>query len=357
MKNTIALIGRPNVGKSTFFNRLIGERVAITADEPGTTRDRKIGQCEWQGKAIDIIDTGGFETRKKTTDKFRENILSQIDCALKEAQDIFFLVDGRRDVSDEDMEIAKRLRKGNKNIFLIVNKVEHSSQEINLLKFKKLGFEKIYYVSAMTGRGIGDLLDDVFAKVTQKTKKPNKKIKVAIVGRPNVGKSSLLNKILGTERVIASDTPGTTRDTVDITFRYNNNDYVLIDTAGIRKRGKIEVGVEKFSVDRAIMAMIRSHISILVVDSFEGLTRGDAHIANMCIKKNKPLLVVFNKTDLIKDETHIPDLYRFSFVNKIDSLFISVLTGKNVTKILDWIEEKARELALIANENYQTDKQ
>ncbi|MFA6423411.1 MAG: ribosome biogenesis GTPase Der [Patescibacteria group bacterium] len=334
MNNVFAIIGRPNAGKSTFFNRLIGSREAIIANEPGTTRDFKFGYCQWEGKEIEVIDTGGFEF-KTTDDIFGKHIFKQINSALVVADNIFFLVDLKDGIKNEDLEIAKILRATDKNVILVGNKID-SSKIKDLETLKKLGFNQIFAISAQKGRGMSELLDYVVKNISDASEREIN-IKVALIGRPNVGKSSLLNALVDSDRVIVSDKPGTTRDMIDVPFVYKDKKFLFIDTAGIRKRGRIVPGVEKFSVERSIRAIDRARLVILVVDAAEGITRGDAHLAQYCINKNKPILVAYNKMDLVENEVDA----RFQFLSKLESVFISASKKLNLEEILEWLSQKS----------------
>ena len=343
-RKTVAIIGRPNVGKSTLFNRLIGAREAVTANEAGTTRDRKSGVCQWDKKEITVIDTGGFAFGKLSDDVFQKDILDQINFALEETDEIIFVLDSKSEIGDEDYEIAKRLRKSDKKIYLVANKADQTRDEVESQKFIKLGFDKVFPISAISGRGVSEFLDEVVKGVPIKTKVDlTPRTRVAIVGRPNVGKSSLINKILGEDRVIVSDIPGTTRDSIEVTFRYKKNEIILTDTAGIRKQGKIKVGAEKFGVERARHKVLKSNRVILVTDATEGLTRGDAHIAEFAMRLGKPLLLLINKTDLMEDK-NISNLHRFAFLKRNPALYISAKTGRNMKELLDWIVGEELEL-------------
>jgi GTP-binding protein len=302
MKPLVAIVGRPNVGKSTFFNRMIGQRLAIVEDLPGTTRDRIYGDAEWNGRVFTLIDTGGLELG--TADNIMARVLAQAQLAIEEADVIVFLVDARDGITAADQEIADMLRRTKKPVVLGVNKADNAALRAESVDFYQLGMDEVITLSSRQGTGTGDLLDAIVAALP-----PEREIseaeaqlpKFAIVGRPNVGKSSLLNGILGHDRVIVSDIPGTTRDAIDITVTHRGVPIMLIDTAGVRRRGKIDPGIEKYAVLRATRAIERCDVALLVIDALDGITAQDTHIAGIINDNAKGVVIIVNKWDLIRE--------------------------------------------------------
>ena len=299
-KPVIAVVGRPNVGKSTFVNRLVGSRESIVDDMPGVTRDRLYFDAEWTGRHFTVIDTGGIVPGME--DEIMLSIYTQVEIATEEAEAIVFMVDGLDGLNPVDIDIANLLRKSDKKIFLTVNKID-SPEKFNLSSdFYALGIGDPYPVSSSHGSGgIGDLLDDLVKAIPEYIADEEiKPIKLAITGRPNVGKSSLVNAILGEDRVIVSEVSGTTRDVINTEFCVDGNSFVLIDTAGIRKKAKVEYGIEKFAVNRAIKAIRSSDVSVLLVDAEEGITDQDKKIAQISNEAGKAIIIAVNKWDLIE---------------------------------------------------------
>jgi GTP-binding protein len=360
-KPVVAIVGRPNVGKSTLFNRLAERRMAIVDDIPGTTRDRLMTEAEWTGKAFDIIDTGGLDPTQVGPGKgqdplstgshqFIEEIRRQAEIAISEADAILLVVDGKAGLTPADREITESLRKAQRSIdgtphppiLLIVNKCENAEERQNAVQFYELGFKEIFPVSAIHGSGTGDMLD-VLVQVlpASEVEDDEDSVRIAIVGKPNVGKSSLLNKIIGEERVIVSNIPGTTRDSIDTRLVYENTPITIIDTAGIRKRGRIEPGVEKYSVLRAMKAIERSDVALLVVDAYEGIKSQDTHVAGYILDEWKSVVVIINKWDLIEKDTHTMGeftefiRYELNFMDYVPILFTSAKTGQRVNRVLD----------------------
>jgi len=358
-KPVVALVGRPNVGKSTLFNRLAGERLAVVDDTPGTTRDRKVAEAEWNGITFDIVDTGGIDPtnlRRKEplsvdSADYIPHIRAQAEMAAYEADVILFLVDVENGVTPADQEVAGILRNLQQKragklwppVLLIVNRCDNSQRRAQAAEFYRLGMGDPIPVSALHGTGTGDMLDQLIESMGTKARpelEPDTSVKIAIVGRPNVGKSSLLNRLLGEERVIVSPIPGTTRDAVDTQLTYHGTPITLIDTAGIRRRGRIEPGVEKYSVLRALKAMDRADVVLLLVDATEGVAAQDAHIAGMAIDKMKSVVVVVNKWDAISKDTHTMPAYtlhvreQLNFLDYVPVLFISALTGQRIGQVL-----------------------
>jgi len=350
MIKVVAIVGRTNVGKSTLFNRFIKKRFAVTSFEPQTTRDRLYAETSWRGEDFVLVDTAGLnidipgETPQKVK-KLLQNVKFQVDEAIKEADALIFLVDIIDGITPQDKEIADLLRKSEKPLMLVVNKVDNSEREKNAQEFSKLGVGKPISVSAISGRKSGDLLDEllnVLKKVKPQKESRKSDVNIAILGRPNVGKSTLLNKIVGKERVLVSEAPGTTIDTVDVVFEYRDKTLRLVDTAGIRRRGKIKIGIEKFSVLRAIKSISRADIALLLLDSQEGITNQDLHIAQFVLESGKGLILVVNKWDLMENEVSIENFLesirdRVRFLPWSPVIFVSALTGKNVGKIPELI--------------------
>ncbi len=357
-KPVVALVGRPNVGKSTLFNRLTGERLAIVDEIPGTTRDRLLADADWNGYSFFVMDTGGIDpTQIKGqaplsigSKDFINEIKEQADLAIYEANVILFVVDGQAGVTPADHEIADILRRKQINvegelrppIILVVNKAESAKIRQVSAEFYELGMGVPYVVSAMHGTGTGDLLDEVvnhFKDLPEETEE-DLSVKIAIVGKPNAGKSSLLNKIIGEERAIVSEIPGTTRDAIDTKLDYNGIEVTLIDTAGIRRRGKVTPGVEKYSVIRSMNAIERADVAILVIDATTSITAQDAHIAGYIKDAWKSAIVVVNKWDLIEKDSYTINDYtanirqELNFMDYVPMVFISALTGKRVDQVL-----------------------
>ena len=301
-KPLVAIVGRPNVGKSTFFNRVAGRKISITEDRPGVTRDRLYADAEWRGRAFSMVDTGGIEIRSQDT-MWRE-IKKQAEVAIDTAQVILFFVDGREGLTSSDYDVADMLRRSKKPVILVVNKVDEYSEE-KIFEFYSLGLGEPYPISSEHGTGIGDLLDEVVSYFEKIPAEDDNSIKIAVVGKPNAGKSSLVNKLLGFDRSIVTDIAGTTRDAIDTRFTApDGSDYTIIDTAGIRKKSKVEDDVEYYSVMRAFDAVRRADVCVLVVDSTEGLTEQDTKIIGYVHEQGKPSLILMNKWDLVEKDTN-----------------------------------------------------
>jgi len=351
MKPIVAIVGRPNVGKSTLFNRLTGGRTAIIEDTPGVTRDRLYKDAEWQNVCFTVIDTGGIENNKEDT--MLNKIKQQAQIAIEEADVILFIVDGKAGITIDDQEVARMLRKTNKNVFLVVNKIENYSDPTIFYDFYQLGLGEPNPISAAHGMNTGDLLDkivDVFPEFLDEPYDPDI-IKIAVVGRPNVGKSSLVNTILGQERVIVSNIPGTTRDAIDTPFIRNNQEYVIIDTAGMRRRSKISNPTERYSVIRSLRAIDRSDVVLMVFDAEEGVTEQDKKIVGYAHEQGKGCVLVINKWDLIKKDEKT--LHRYEkiirsellFLQYAPIIFVSALTKQRVVKLLELIDFVAEQQA------------
>jgi GTP-binding protein len=339
VKPVVAIVGRPNVGKSTLFNRLVGQRQAIVEDIPGTTRDRIYGDADWAGRDFAVVDTGGIAFDE--ADNFSAMIEEQARQAMEEADVIVFLVDVRAGVNQADADVAEHLRRSQKPVILVANKADNVELDLAAFDFFQLGLGEPRPISASHGLGIGDLLDDVAAHFPpEPAEEAEEGFKIAIVGRPNVGKSSLLNAILGQERAIVSDIPGTTRDAIDTVIEHEGQRLVLIDTAGIRRRGRVEKGIEKYSVIRSLRAIDRCDVACLVVDATEMLTGQDVHIAGYVQDAVKGMLLVINKWDLVpKTETTMKD-YReeikrqLNFMDWVSPVFVSAKTHQRVDRVL-----------------------
>jgi len=339
-KPIIALVGRPNVGKSTFFNRIIGQKHAIVEDVPGTTRDRLYGDSEWAGVEFTLIDTGGLIL--SGADDMAQHIRLQVDLAMAEADAIIFLVDAKAGLTAADEDVAMLLHRSKKPVMLAANKVDNEARQLEAMEFYALGMDNLFPISALHGTGTGDLLDAVIAALPRLPEPEEQdSLRVAIVGRPNVGKSSLLNKLLGETRTIVSPVPGTTRDAIDSTLEWNGTPITIIDTAGIRRRGKIGVGVEKYSVIRALRAIGRAEVVCLLIDAMEGVTAQDSHIAGYVLEAERSVIVAVNKWDLLTKDSYTLASYEkyvhseLRFLDYVPILFISALTGKRVGQVLD----------------------
>ena len=345
----IAIVGRPNVGKSTLVNRIAGKRLSIVDDKPNITRDRIYIDAQWQNKNFILIDTGGIV--EGNDDEFVKNINSQVNLAVEEADTILFIVDAKSGLNPYDYDIANKLRQTKKEIRLVVNKVDSNSQNDLASEFWALGFDNMYPLSALHGDcGVGDLLDVITKdiKTEEKTEQEeNKPLKIAIVGKPNAGKSSILNNLLKKERAIVSDVSGTTRDSIDEEIIYDDKIFRLVDTAGIRKKSKVDYGVEMFAVDRAIRAIRECDVALLVLDAKEGLSDQDKKIASICEEAGCGLILAFNKWDLIKNvQTHKfeEDIEKEApFLNYAQKIFISAKTGQRLEQIFKMAIEVQKE--------------
>lgn len=341
----VTIVGRPNVGKSTLFNRMAGKRISITEDTPGVTRDRIYAECEWLDNYFTLIDTGGIEVN--TTDTIFSQMRVQAEIAIDMADVILFMVDGKEGVTAADMEVAQMLRKSKKEIILVVNKMDKFVNNNNIFEFYNLGIGEPVSVSSTEALGLGDLLDEIISKFDESmdTDDDDDSIKIAVIGKPNAGKSSIINRIIGENRVIVSDIPGTTRDAIDTKFERNGQKYTLIDTAGIRKKSKISETVEKYSVLRAFTAVERADICILVIDADKGVTDQDIRIAGYSHDNHKGMVVVVNKWDLVeKDNSTFKEFHdtvrnSLAYATYAPILTVSALTGQRINKILDEVDE------------------
>ena len=341
MKHTVAIVGRPNVGKSTLFNKLVGDRLSIVKDEPGVTRDRLYREMEWLGNKFLLVDTGGLEPR--TQDFMMSKIKKQAQVAIDEADVIIFLVDGKAGITGLDEDVATILRKQDKKVIVAVNKIDsYMKEQENIFEFYGLGFEEVIGISGEHKTNLGDLLDAVVEKFDDKnTKEISEGLGIAILGRPNAGKSSLLNKLLNKERSIVSDIAGTTRDTIDSALKYDGEMYTLIDTAGIRRKSKVEDDIEYYSVLRAMKAIKRADVCVLMLDATELLTDQDKRIAGMIYDERKPIIIAINKWDLIeKNDNSVKEFKELvkadlAFLDYAPIVTISALTGKRTLNILE----------------------
>ncbi|MGB9737038.1 ribosome biogenesis GTPase Der [Chloroflexus sp.] len=350
-KPIVAIVGRPNVGKSTFFNRLIGERRAIVEDIPGTTRDRLYGDAFWNGREFTVVDTAGLlfgdEDPSLPEAEIARRTRAQAEHAIAEADAIIFMVDGCDGLTTADADVADILRTTAKPVVLAVNKCDSQERMLDAVEFYALNLGDPIPMSAFHGLGTGDVLDRLTEYFPPKTFEEDEErhLRVAIVGRPNVGKSSLLNRLLGKERSVVSPIPGTTRDPIDTTITYHGEPITLIDTAGIRRAGKIERGIEKYSVLRTLRAIERCDVAMLLIDATEGVTAQDTHIAGMVLEAKKGLILVVNKWDAITKDSQTYYEYEhrvreaFKFVDYAPIVFISALTGQRVGHLLDYARE------------------
>lgn len=341
---TVAIVGRPNVGKSTFFNRLLEQRKAIVDDESGVTRDRQYGVAEWIGKSFNVIDTGGFVPNSQ--DVFEREIAKQVKIAIQEAHAIVFMVDVATGITNLDDNMAHLLRRTTKPVFLVVNKVDNHDRQLAASEFYSLGFENTFFISSISGSGTGEVLDALADLITPEASEGvsahDGLPKFSIMGQPNVGKSSLLNALVGEERTIVSDIAGTTRDTIHTHYNLFNKEFVLIDTAGIRRKAKVNEDLEFYSVIRAIRAMDDADVCMLLIDAKQGLTAQDLSIFSLAVKKGKGVMIVVNKWDLIEEKSNnTPRDYETELKRKlapftdIPILFVSVKEKTRIFKVME----------------------
>lgn len=342
-KPIVAIVGRPNVGKSTFFNNIIGKRISIVDDQPGVTRDRIYADTEWLDRQFTLVDTGGLDP--KSNDPLLVQMRRQVEIAIETADVIIFLTDGKAGVTPVDQEVANFLRKTQKPVLLAVNKIDTPQDEELVLDFYNLAIGAVIGISASHKRGFGDLLDMVVSYFPESDvdDKDEHIIKIAVVGKPNVGKSSLVNRILGEERVIVSNIPGTTRDAVDTPFQIDDQRYVIIDTAGIRRKSRINESLERYSVLRALTAIRRCDVALIMIDATEEATEQDAKIAGLVHEEGKASIIVVNKWDLIpKDDYTMNEfrrriMQRLGFMSYAPDIFISAKTGQRVNRIIELV--------------------
>lgn len=342
-KPIVAVVGRPNVGKSTLFNQLAGKRIAIIEDTPGVTRDRLYADTEWLNIKFTMIDTGGIEPGSR--DELLQQIRYQAEIAIDTADVILFLTDGKEGITSTDRDVADMLRKSEKPIVLAVNKIDRPEEEDNLFEFYNLAIGEPISISASHKRGIGDLLDEIVGHFNSKNMEEQDEdiIKIAVVGKPNAGKSSLVNKLLGEERVIVSEIPGTTRDAIDTSVEIDGQKYMIIDTAGIRRKSRIDNTLERYSVVRALGAIRRCDIALIVIDSTQEVTEQDTKIAGLVHEEGKGSILIMNKWDVIEKSTNTMSKYRKRLMNDLSymtyapSVFISAKTGQRVDRIVELV--------------------
>ncbi len=347
-KPLVAIVGRPNVGKSTFFNRITGKRISIVEDTPGVTRDRIYADVEWQNRRFTMIDTGGIDPRSE--DVLLSQMRHQAEIAMDTADVICFFADGRDGLTDDDREVANLLRKTKKPLLLVINKVDHISMVDNIYEFYELGIGDPIAISAANMMGLGDLLEAICAQLPPQTKdeldEEEHILQLAVVGRPNVGKSSLVNRLLGQERTMVSNIAGTTRDAIDTRFKVNGTEYNIIDTAGIRRKSQIEdESLERYSVLRSIAAIRRCDVALLLIDANDGVTEQDTKIAGLIRDEGKAVIIVVNKWDAIEKETGTLEAFKkqvlddLKFMDYAPVLFLSALTGQRVHTVMDMVDQ------------------
>ncbi len=342
-KPLVAIVGRPNVGKSTFFNRVTGRRIAIVEDTPGVTRDRLYADAEWLGRNFTLIDTGGIDP--DATEVIPKQMRLQAELAVDIAQVILFFVDAKQGLVSGDEEIAEMLRRSGKPVIIVVNKADNKQDEQSAFDFYGLGLGPVFAVSSAQGLGLGDLLDEVISHFDETAMEEEEgTVKVAIVGRPNAGKSSLVNRIIGEQRTIVSDIAGTTRDAIDVPFERNGQKFILIDTAGIRKKARIEdKSIERYSVIRALAAVRRADVVVIMIDATQGISEQDVKIAGFVNDEGKPCVVAVNKWDAVEKDTHTINAFDKSitsdlaFMRYAKTVYISALTGQRVDKLFDML--------------------
>ena len=332
---TVALVGRPNVGKSTLFNKIVGKKISIIEDTPGVTRDRIYQEAIYNQKKFYLVDTGGIDTSNET---FNSEIKLQAEIAIKEADIVVFIVDGKEGLTANDLIIRDILRRSKKKVIVAINKMDAQAAEENIYEFYELGFDTYIPISSIHNIGYVDLMDTITNDFSEKEEKQDDRLRFSIIGRPNVGKSSLMNALLTEERVVVSDIAGTTRDSIDSVLKYHNQEYILIDTAGMRKKGKVFESIEKYSLLRSLKSIDNSDICLVVINAEEGITEHDKHIAGYAIEKGKGLIFVVNKWDTVKDTTiqEFEKLMRaeFQFATYAPIVFLSALTKKRIHTLM-----------------------
>jgi len=351
-KSIVAIVGRPNVGKSTLFNKLAGKRISIVEDHPGVTRDRIYTEVQWQDRTFTLIDTGGIEPHSE--DLMLKQMKQQAEVAIETAEVIIFLVDGQEGITPSDREVANLLRRARKKIILAVNKIDAPKYKDNIYEFYNLGLGEPMGISSGQALGLGDLLDEIINNLSPEEEEVYDEytIKVAVVGKPNVGKSSLVNKILGEQRVIVSDVPGTTRDAIDTPFTIGEDKYVFIDTAGMRKKGKVFESIERYSVIRSLTAIERADVCLMLIDGKEGVSEQDSKIAGYIHDQGKAAVIIVNKWDIVEKDDKTIDKYKadirneLSFMEYAPILFISALTGQRVNKVLELVNHVSNQHAM-----------
>ena len=332
---TVALVGRPNVGKSTLFNKIVGKRISIIEDIPGVTRDRIYQEATYNNKRFYLIDTGGIDASKM---KFNDEIKMQAEIAIKEADIVVFIVDGKEGLTSNDLIVRDLLRKSKKEVIVAINKTDNKEAQDNIYDFYELGFNTYIPISSIHNTGYIELMDEITKNFQEKEETEDTRLKFSIIGRPNVGKSSLMNALLNEERVVVSDVAGTTRDSIDSVLKYHNEEYILIDTAGMRKKGRVFESVEKYSLFRSLKAIERSDICLVVINAEEGIKEHDKHIAGYAIERGKGLIFVVNKWDTVKDTT-IPEFEKkmrseFQFATYAPIVYLSALTKKRIHTLM-----------------------
>lgn len=344
-KPLVAIVGRPNVGKSTFFNRISGQKIAIIEDTPGVTRDRIYADAEWLGREFTLIDTGGIDMAAE--DVILSQMREQAQIAIDSADVILYFVDAKEGLVAEDINVADMLRRTDKPVITVVNKADNKKEEENAYEFYSLGLGEVFAISSGQGLGLGDLLDAVIAHFGKyDTAEEDERLKIAFVGKPNVGKSSLTNKILGESRTIVSDIPGTTRDAIDSFFEKNGEKYTLIDTAGMRKKGRIDdASIERYSVIRTLGAIRRADVVVLMLDATEGVTEQDVKIAGYIDYEGQPCVIAVNKWDAVEKDTHTMNRFnkeldeQFQFMPYAKRIYLSAKTGQRIDKMFDLVKE------------------
>ena len=332
---TVALVGRPNVGKSTLFNKIVGKKISIIEDIPGVTRDRIYQEASYNNKRFYLIDTGGIDASKM---KFNDEIKMQAEIAIKEADVVVFIVDGKEGITSNDLIVRDLLKKSKKEVIVAINKVDNKESENHIYDFYELGFNTYIPISSIHNTGYIELMDEITKNFNESEEKEDTRLKFSIIGRPNVGKSSLMNALLNEERVVVSDVAGTTRDSIDSVLKYHNEEYILIDTAGMRKKGRVFESVEKYSLFRSLKAIDRSDICLVVINAEEGIKEHDKHIAGYAIERGKGLIFVVNKWDTVKDKT-IPEFEKemkaeFQFATYAPIVYLSALTKKRIHTLM-----------------------
>ena len=335
-KPTVALVGRPNVGKSTLFNKIAGKKISIIEDIPGITRDRIYADAKYKNYKFHLIDTGGIDISKET---FNNEIKSQAEIAINEADVVIFIVDGKEGITSNDLVVRDMLRKSNKKVIVAINKIDNKQREENIYDFYELGFDTYIMISAEHSIRISDLLDEVVKEFHEIEEEYEDKLKFCVIGRPNVGKSSLVNALLNEDRVIVSNEAGTTRDAVDTLFTYDKKEYVLIDTAGMRKKGKVYESTEKYSLIRSMKAIDRSDVCIVVINAEEGIIEHDKHIAGYAVNSGKAVVLVVNKWDTVENKNDIKTFKKeiqnnFQFIPYAEIVFLSALTKKRIHTLM-----------------------
>ena len=340
----VAIIGRPNVGKSTLFNRIFGSREAIVFDTPGVTRDRRYAEAEWTGKSFTMIDTGGFVP--ESNDIFEKAIREQANIAIEEADAIVFVVDALEGLTPLDKEIADILRRSNKPIHLVVNKIDSAQRENAIAEFYSLGLGEPISIAALGGRQIGDFLDLITSDIKKETRvKKEKRLRLAVIGKPNVGKSSLVNSLIGNTRQVVTDIPGTTRDPIDTILEYQNEEIILVDTAGLRKKSKISESIEFYSTIRTLHAIERSDVAVILFDATQGVDKQDLQIVDATIERHRSAIIVVNKWDLVEKGTNTARQYEIAIEKNLGLydflpvIFVSALTKQRITKVIDTAKE------------------